>query len=621
MISSRPISEISLQILQTTDLHGHLRAYDYLSDKGDQPYGLTRLATLIKRARRENPNCLLFDCGDFLQGTPLSDMTAKPENGWSGPNPTIDAMNLLKYDAVGLGNHEFNFGLDWLSAAVKSAHFPIVCANALYQKSAALETTNTVVEPFVILKKTFKDSTGAPLPLRIGVFSLLPPQITSWDRIHLQEQVESRDMLETAQETLQTMRDAGTDLIILLAHTGAVPGPIYKNMENAALQLAETGGIEAILAGHTHQVFPQPDQPSWGGIDHQTSTFSGVPAVMAGFRGSHLGVLDLSLSRNGNRWHVSGHSGRVISAKNPDITEDSALIKNTKKAHAATRRLVARPLGHSRIHLHSYLARMRPDPSLAFIAKATKHAVESGLRNTPYADLPVLPAVAPFKTGGQAGPEYYHDIPPGQFRLRHLFDLYPFPNTVCALKITGAELLDWLERAASCFNQLETGKPDQPLLNPDFPGHIFDVIHGIQYQIDLSKPPRYKLCGARTNTTSNRIYNLKTNGYNIDLNEFYIIPTNSHRAHGGGLYADWPDDRFVMKGTAEMHDVLIAELRRNISIQPKDISNWGFVPMPRTSTIYETGPGVRKHQQELATFGLTDLGNSGQGFAKLRLQL
>ncbi len=607
--------------MQTSDLHGNLRAYDYLSDTGGQSYGLTRLATLIKQARRESPNCLLFDCGDFLQGTPLSDLTANPEYGWAGPNPVIDVMNQLKYDAVGLGNHEFNFGLNWLAAAVKSAQFPMICANVLRNHKAKSDLQGTLVEPFVILNKTLKLSEKRKQLLRIGVLGLVPPQITSWDRAHLQGRIKCLDMLEAAQDNLQKMRAMGTDLIVLLAHTGAIPGPAHDNMENAALQLADAGGIDAILAGHTHQVFPRPDQQSNDGIDHQASTFCGVPAVMAGFRGSHLGVLDLALTHDGTRWYITGHNGRAIAASALDVPEDKALTIEIKKAHHATRTLVARPLGHCGIPLHSYLARIRPDPSLALIARATKRAVANALQDSPHADLPVLSAVAPFKTGGQAGPEYYHDIPPGQIRLRHLFGLYPFPNTVCALKVTGAELLEWLERTASCFNHLETGTSDQPLLNPHFPGHAFDVIHGIQYQIDLSQLPRYKPCGTPSGVSSGRILDLKFHSQIIDINQKFIIATNSHRAHGGGLYPDWPADRWVINSANSLQDILSDELQRNIAITPKDLSDWRFVPMPETTAIFETGPGVRAYQTELSTCRLSDLGNNDQGFAKLRLQL
>ncbi|SLN10207.1 Trifunctional nucleotide phosphoesterase protein YfkN precursor [Roseovarius albus] len=623
--SNEPISPSTraarLCVMQTTDLHGHLRAFDYLSDAGGQPYGLARLASLIKKCRREYPNCLLFDTGDFLQGTPLSDMTIRPEYGWSSTNPIIEAMNHLQYDAVALGNHEFNFGLDWLCQSISSANFPIICANLFANEGDRRDAVQSFMPPFVILKRILTDELGHRFPIRIGVLGLLPPQVTSWDQVHLQGALESRDMLETAQKVLPMMRSAGADLIVLLAHTGAVPSPLHHNIENAALHLAKAGGVDIILAGHTHQIFPQPDHSYLDGMNHQSSTFHDIPAIMAGFRGSHLGMLDLVLNYDDGQWRIAMHSGRVISAGSPDTHEDSDLIKITNSAHTATRRLIRKPIGRSDVHLHSYIARIRPDPSLAFVAQAKKRSVEAALKGTSYTDLPILAATSPFKTGGQAGPKYFSDVAPGDIQLRHLFDLYPFPNTLCALRLTGAEVLDWLERSVSCFNRLEIGEIEQPLLHPRFPGHNFDVIHGLSYTIDLSQPAKYRPCGQLAEPTSARISSAKIDGKEIDLEQQFIVSSNTHRVFGGGLYPIWAQEKVILENGESIRGILATELGAHSTLDQLERADWNFAPLPGTSAIFETGPGIRNCPDEFVKNNLSDLGDTETGFIKLLLKL
>lgn len=618
---SRPTHVVKLCVMQTTDLHGHLRAFDYLTNTGKQPYGLARLAGLIKAYRHEHPNALLFDTGDFLQGTPLSDMTIRPEYGWSSANPIIEAMNHMQYDAVTLGNHEFNFGLDWLRQSVDNAKFPIICANLFVEEEDHSEPSRTFMPPFIILNKVLIDEVGQSIPVRIGVLGLVPPQVTCWDQAHLRGTLKSRDMLETAQEIIPVMRNAGADLIVLLAHTGAVLSPQCHNMENAALHLAKAEGMDIILAGHTHQIFPQPDQPSGEGINHKNSSFYDIPAVMAGFRGSHLGKLDLVLHCNGGQWHVAEHSGRAISVEHSGETEDNNLIKITNKAHAATQRHIAKPIGQSEVPLHSYLARIRPDPSMAFIAKAMKRSIQTALRDTEHSTLPILVATSSFKNGGPAGPDYFNDIPPGPIQLRHLFDLYPFPNELCALRLSGAEVFDWIERSVSCFNRLEIGEAKQPLLRPRFPGHNFDVVHGLSYTVDLSQPAKYRPCGRLDHPTSTRIASATIGGRDIDLKQQFIVASNTHRVYGGGLYSTWAQEKIILENGERVRDILVRELKAHSPLDRLKLADWRFTPLLDTSATFETGPGIRKFPQEMSLNGLTDLGNTQAGFAKLRLTL
>ncbi|MDW3118554.1 MAG: metallophosphoesterase [Roseovarius pacificus] len=232
----------------------------------------------------EARNCLLFDNGDFLQGTPMSDLTAIPANGWKGDNPVITAMNQLGYDAVGLGNHEFNFGLETLRRTLAQARFPVTCANVTDRASG-----KPAFARFQMLERRLEDRAGNAHDLRIAVIGLVPPQITIWDRTHLCDRLDSQGITDTARRIVPIARAAGADLIVALAHTGIETGPDRPDQENAALSLATVPGIDAILAGHSHRVFPAPHGAPIPGSDAQAGTLYGTPAVMAGFGGSHLG--------------------------------------------------------------------------------------------------------------------------------------------------------------------------------------------------------------------------------------------------------------------------------------------------------------------------------------------
>ncbi|MBZ0123480.1 MAG: metallophosphoesterase, partial [Roseovarius sp.] len=266
-----------LRLLATSDVHGAILPFDYASGRDIAAYGLARTASLIARARHEaRGGCLLVDNGDFLQGTPLSDL--HDIAGEDGRHPVIAAMNRLQYDAATLGNHEFNFGLPALRAALEQAAFPVICANALVRRGARVAEDVTLLPPSVLIERELSDRTGARHRLRIGLLGLLPPQIMAWDRFHLARELCARDMMETAAARVPMLRAEGADLVVLLAHTGLETGAPGAEAENAALSLARLPGVDAIVAGHSHEVFPDPAAPVRGdGADHRAGTFWGVP--------------------------------------------------------------------------------------------------------------------------------------------------------------------------------------------------------------------------------------------------------------------------------------------------------------------------------------------------------
>ncbi len=622
---SKERPHIHLRLLETTDIHSNLLPFDYYADTCETSFGLARTATLIQQARNEAENCLLLDNGDFLQGTPLSDLTAQPDSGWTGAHPAVTAMNYLKYDAAGVGNHEFNFGLDWLRAALADATFPVTCANAVTKLGTGPHQDQTLFAPYLILDRSVTDSSGARHDLRIGVIGLVPPQITTWDHYFLQDRLRARDMLEAAGAWVPKIRAEGADLIVALAHTGIDAQDYYPMKENAALALSELPGIDAILAGHTHEVFPDPDEPDIAGADNAGGTLNGTPTVMAGFRGSHLGVLDLYLEKAPGGWSVVAHRSaarRVQSRSGDRLTPpDEDFKKLLWPVHERTLDLIRRPLGHSAVPLHTYLALVRNDPTTQLISRAKHAALAQLVRDTPDADLPIISSSAPYKTGGRGGPKYFSDVPQGDFRLRNAADLYAFPNTLCGVRMTGSQLRDWLERAASCFNQIHPHQPDQPLMNPLVPGHNFDVLDGLTYVIDLSQPARYDGQGRMICTQAKRIVELSFDGKPLEDDQLFLLATNSFRAHGGGPYPQMPEESFAVTSQIKVRDILAQFVRDRGDAQSVLDPVWSFAPLPGASVTFDTGPGIRRYPEDVAALGAVDLGDTPAGFARLRFSL
>lgn len=615
---------VELRILETTDVHGQILPFDYLTSREDTATGLARTATLIRQARREAGNCLLFDTGDFLQGAPLIDATGQPDSGWIGTHPAIEAMNALGYDAVGLGNHEFNFGVDWLLATLSLATFPITCANAIQTPGQTPQNDETLVSQYLILDRSLRDTAGKMQRLRVGVIGLLPPQITHWDHFHLENRVVSRPIEATARALVPKIRAEGADIVVALAHTGIEQQAPFVSEENAALALADVPGIDAILAGHSHLVFPSSDHAQIEDVDNEHGRFRNVPAIMAGAHGSHLGVLDLTLQKGHRGWTVASSTAEaraVAPERLPSpVVADPALCALLEPAHRATLALMEKPLGHSHKAMHTYLSMVRSDPVVHLIARAQRDALPRIVPNETLADYPVLSAASAFRTGGRAGPAHFTDIPAGPLTSRHAADIYAFPNTLCALILTGRQLWDWLERAAAYFNQVVPGASDQPLINPAFPGHHFDVIDGLSYEIDLSAPSRYCPNGARTHHKTRRVRNLQHESQPIDREQEFIVATNNFRVFGGAPYASRENVRMVYKSHLPVIEA-VKEKLRDIDEAGDAPQTWRFRSLPGTSVVFETGPALRNHPEDIHALDLTDLGDTDAGFARFRMDL
>ncbi|NNE79332.1 MAG: bifunctional 2',3'-cyclic-nucleotide 2'-phosphodiesterase/3'-nucleotidase [Silicimonas sp.] len=618
-----------LRIMETTDLHVHVWPYDYYSDKPRDTLGLARTAAHMADIRAEATNSMLLDNGDLIQGNPMGDYIAYERGMKDGDlHPIIEAMNVLGYDAATIGNHEFNYGLDFLTKSTAGAKFPWVLANVTTKQGAAPRDDTTLYPPYVILDRTVTDGAGGEHQIKVGIIGFTPPQIMNWDRRHLEGNVEVRDIVATAEAYVPEIREAGADIIIALSHSG-IGAETGEMLENASVPLAGVDGVDAIMTGHHHLVFPGPNYEASDVIDPEKGTLHGKPAVMGGFWGSHLGVIDLMLEKDGSTWRVVSHESttRPISKRNEDrsitalVESDEAVLEATKQEHEETLAYVRRAVGKTAAPLHSYFALVADDPSVQIVSIAQKWYVGEMLAGTEYAGLPILSAAAPFKAGGRGGPEYYTDVPVGDVAIKNVADLYLYPNTVRAVKVTGKEVRDWLERSAGMFNQVEKGSSDTTLLNPSFPSYNFDVIDGVTYQIDLSEPSKYGPKGEPENMEANRIKNLMYNGQPVTDDMEFVIATNNYRASGGGSFPGADGSTIIFEAPDTNRDVIVRYIVEQGTIEPTADANWTFTPLDGATVLFETGPKAADYVDQLKSVDIAPAGDGADGFALFRLKL
>ncbi|HDR7316841.1 bifunctional 2',3'-cyclic-nucleotide 2'-phosphodiesterase/3'-nucleotidase [Bacillus toyonensis] len=617
-------STVNLRILETSDIHVNLMNYDYYQTKTDNKVGLVQTATLVNKAREEAKNSVLFDDGDALQGTPLGDYVANKINDPKNPvdpsytHPLYRVMNLMKYDVISLGNHEFNYGLDYLNKVISKTKFPVINSNVYKDdKDNNEENDQNYFKPYHIFEKEVEDESGQKQKVKIGVMGFVPPQVMNWDKANLEGKVKAKDIVETAKKMVPKMKAEGADVIVALAHSGVDKSGYNVGMENASYYLTEVTGVDAVLMGHSHT--------------EVKDVFNGVPVVMPGVFGSNLGIIDMQLKKVSGKWEVQKEQSkpqlRPIVNNEGNVGPDQNLVNEIKDDHQATIDYVNTAVGKTTAPINSYFSLVQDDPSVQLVTNAQKWYVEKLFAEngqySKYKGIPVLSAGAPFKAGGRNGATYYTDIPAGTLAIKNVADLYVYPNTLYAVKVNGAQVKEWLEMSAGQFNKIDPKETkEQPLVNIGYPTYNFDILDGLKYEIDVTQPAKYDKDGKiiKENANANRIVNMTYEGKPVADNQEFIVATNNYRG-SSQTFPGVSKGEVVYQSQDETRQIIVKYMQETPVINPAADQNWTFKPIvaDKLNTTFDSSPNAQKYIKKDGK--ISYVGPSENEFAKYAIDI
>jgi 2',3'-cyclic-nucleotide 2'-phosphodiesterase/3'-nucleotidase len=516
---------VQITILGTTDLHGNILPVDYYTNKPDTR-GLAKVATLIKRVRKEHANVVLIDSGDTIQGSPLESFHSRKNN--APPDPMMLAMSSLDYDAMAVGNHEYNFGLKVLEKARNEAKFPWLSANTYDTK-----TQKPHYKPYII-----KEVAG----VRIGVLGLTTPGVPNWDNPPNYAGLEFHEPVSEARKWVPILREQEkADVVVVAMHMGLAedlrtgeinPGQVPH--ENEAIAIAkEVPGIDVIFMGHTHR-----DVPSL--------YLNGVLLTQANHWGRHLARADLYLQKAGSGWRVYAKAARTM-ATDDRVEPDPEVVKIAEPYDRETQGWLAKVIGESPEELNARDSRFKDTAILDLIQKVQ---MDEGK-----ADVSM---VASFNPEAR--------IEKGPVSVRDIAGLYVYENTLAVLEVTGQQLKDALEHSARYYKEYVPGKPLSDLIDDKIPGYNFDIAEGVTYDLDISKP------------IGQRIQNLRFHGQPLSPTRKLRLATNNYRVNGGGGYTMYKNAPVVYRSSEEIREMIIDWVERHKTIPTKPNNNWRILP-------------------------------------------
>lgn len=518
-------SRVHITIIGTTDLHGNIYPVDYYTNKPDNR-GLAKIATLIKRVRKENANNLLIDSGDTIQGTPLAYYHNKKNN--TPPDPMMLAMSALQYDAMTVGNHEYNFGLKVLEKARSEAKFPWLSANTY--ETAKQENR---YQPYLI-----KELSG----VRVAVLGLTTPGIPNWENVPNYAGLEFREPLTEAKKWVPILRSKErADVVVIAMHMGieedlrtGVVNPGQVEHENQAVAIAKSvPGVDVIFMGHTHR-----DVPS--------TYINGVLLTQANHWGRHLARADLYLQKEGSRWRIYASSARTVPADDT-IEPDPEILKLTAPYDQETQAWLSRAIGESAVELSAQQARFQDTAILDLIQRVQMDVGK--------ADISMVASFNP-----QAR------IPKGSVTVRDIAGLYVYENTLVVVEITGKQLKDALEHSAKYFREYESGKTPADLIDEKIPAYNFDIAEGVTYELDIRRP------------IGDRIQKLSFRGQRLQPDQKLRLATNNYRVNGGGGYSMYKNAPVIYRSGEEIRELIIDWVERKKVVPAEPTNNWRIVP-------------------------------------------
>ncbi|MFE4593246.1 bifunctional metallophosphatase/5'-nucleotidase [Streptomyces laurentii] len=543
-----PQKRYAFTVMGSTDLHGNVFNWDYFTDqefddKARNDVGLAKISTLVNqvRAAKGKENTLLIDAGDTIQGTQLSYYYAKidPITRAGGPvHPMAVAMNKIGYDAVALGNHEFNYGIPVLRAFQEQCDFPLLGANALDAK-----TLRPAFAPYSMHKLR----TPQGRDVKVAVLGLTNPGIAIWDKANVSGKMVFPGLEEQAAVWVPKLRSMGADVVIVSAHSGTNGtsswGDQLPYVENAAALVAEqVPGIDAILVGHAHLEIPE-----YRVVNKQTGKEVVLSEPLKW--GQRLTVFDFEVVWEKGRWIVEKVGARVLNSNT--VPEDPAVTGLLVDEHRKVVAYVNQVIGRSAAAMTTADAPWKDEPIIDLINVVQAETVREALAGGAYADLPVLSQASCFSRTAR--------IPAGEITIKDAAGLYPFENTLEARLLTGAQLKDYLEYSAKYYVQTAAGAPvdTSKLTNAgDTPDYNYDAVSGLTYDIDIAKP------------VGQRIVNLSFEGKPLDPAARFVFAVNNYRASGGGAFPHVAGAQQLWANSEEIRNTIIQWVRAKGSIDP-----------------------------------------------------
>jgi 2',3'-cyclic-nucleotide 2'-phosphodiesterase/3'-nucleotidase len=520
-LSPQSAQQVSITLLGTTDLHGNLFPIDYYQNRPANR-GLAKVATLIKQVRATEQNVLLLDSGDTIQGTPLAYHFARVDT--SKPNPTIAAMNALRYDAMAVGNHEFNFGLPNLMRAKREAKFPMLGANIL---TNAPHSATEYFSPYMI-----KVIAG----VKVAIVGFVTPGIPRWEIPEHYKGYTFDQIVAAAQRVIPQVRQQA-DLVVVIAHSGLErevsndrPVPQEIAGENAIYALAETvPGIDVILFGHTHQELAE-------------KTVNGVLLAQAKNWGQSLARVEVVLEKKTGAWKVVSKKSTLLPVTDA-VGPDPEILELARPYHEATQASLDAPIAECSVDLEGSRARYEDHPFVDLIHKVQ---MEYGKADISFATL-FLPTA---------------HIPAGKVSVRQIASLYIYENTLYTIELTGTEVRAAMEHSAGLFTSWPLNEGERPRL----PGYNADTAEGVEYEVDLTQPE-----GAR-------VKNIRYKGKPLDPAAKFRIAVNNYRYSGGGRYTMFQKKPILYASPQEVRELMIEYVRRTHNFPRQANNNWRIVP-------------------------------------------
>jgi 2',3'-cyclic-nucleotide 2'-phosphodiesterase/3'-nucleotidase len=549
----KPGKRYSLTVMGTTDLHGRVFNWDYFkdgeyADAAGNAQGLARISTLVNQVREERGrgNTLLLDAGDTIQGTPLTYYYAKvdPITAEGGPvHPMAKAMNAIGYDAVALGNHEFNYGIETLRRFEQQCDFPLLGANVVDHR-----TQKPAFPPYFI--KKFKQP-GLP-PVTVAVLGLTNPGVAIWDKAHVQGRLDFPGLEEQAAKWVPRLRSMGADVVIVSAHSGTSGTSSYGDqlpwVEDAAANVARlVPGIDAILVGHAHKEIAEL---------RVTNEKTGRTVVLSEplCYAERLTLFDIELVFVRGRWEVESVSASLRDSNT--VADDPRITRLLGDEHAKVVGYVNQVVGRATQTLTTVDARYRDAPIIDLITKVQEDVVKAALAGTQYAALPVIAQASPFSRTSE--------IPAGDVTIRDLSSLYVYDNTLVAKLMTGAQVRAYLEYSAEYFVRTPAGAPvdvDGLTNANNRPDYNYDYVSGLRYDIDIAQP------------TGSRIRNLTYGGAALDDGQQFVMAVNNYRANGGGAFPHVASARELWSESTEIRTRIAEWVTAKGVLDPEDFAS------------------------------------------------